>query len=59
MYIQSIQLGAENRLETRDKLLRIRGFQGVSGRTSILPNGESDKNLFTMKITKKKIVEDN
>ena len=59
MYIQSIQLGAENRLETRDKLLRIRGFQGVSGRTSILPNGEADKNLFTMKIIKKKISEDN
>jgi hypothetical protein len=43
----------------RDRLFSIRGFQGVSGRTTIQPTGEADKNLFILKINKKKIVEDN
>ena len=59
MFIKSIQLGAKNRIQVRDELLKIRGFRGVSGKTTILPNGEADKKLFTMKIIKKKIVEDN
>ena len=59
MFIRAIQLGAQHRLQVREKLLRTHGFQGVSGRTTILPSGEADKNLFTMKIVKKKIMEDN
>lgn len=59
MFVQAIQSGAQNRLQVRSKLIAIRGFQGVSGRTSILPNGEADKILFTMKIIKKKIMEAN
>ena len=59
MFVQSIKSGATNRRQIREKLIGIRGFQGVSGRTNILPNGESDKNLFIMKIIKKKITEDN
>ena len=59
MFIKSIQSGAENRIQVRDKLLKIRGFPGVSGKTTILANGEADKKLFTIKIIKKKIMEDN
>ena len=59
MFIKSLQSGAENRIQVRDKLLKIRGFPGVSGKTTILANGEADKKLFTIKIIKKKIMEDN
>jgi len=40
-------------------LLQIRGFQGVSGKTTILSTGEAEKKLFAMKIVKRKIVEAN
>jgi branched-chain amino acid transport system substrate-binding protein len=59
MFIQIIRSGAQNRLQVRDHLFSIRGFQGVSGQTTILPTGEADKNLFILKISKKKVVEDN
>jgi ABC-type branched-subunit amino acid transport system substrate-binding protein len=59
MFIQVIRSGAQNRLQVRDHLISIREFQGVSGRTTILPTGEADKNLFILKINKKRVVEDN
>jgi len=59
MFIQVIRSGAQNRLQVRDHLSSIRGFQGVSGQTTILSTGEADKNLFILKISKKKMVEDN
>ncbi|MCH8157445.1 MAG: penicillin-binding protein activator, partial [Nitrospinae bacterium] len=40
MFLKVIESGAQNRIQVREQLLRIRGFQGVSGRTTILPNGE-------------------
>ena len=59
MYIQSIRSGAKNRIQVKDALLRIRKFMGASGETEILPTGEADKKLFTMKVIKTKIVEAN
>ncbi|KMP10338.1 hypothetical protein UZ36_07950, partial [Candidatus Nitromaritima sp. SCGC AAA799-C22] len=59
MFMQAIRSGARNRLEVRNQLSRIRNFHGVSGKTTILPTGESEKKLFTLKIIKKKITEDN
>jgi len=59
MFVKVIKAGAKNRLQVRDKLSRISGFRGVSGKTTILPSGEADKKLFTMKINKKKITEGN
>jgi|TARA_Y100000031_G_scaffold84226_1_gene92646 ABC-type branched-subunit amino acid transport system substrate-binding protein len=59
MFIQIIRSGARNRLQVRDHLFSIREFQGVSGRTTILPTGEADKNLFILKINEKRMVEDN
>lgn len=58
MFIKAIRSGADNRLQIKEKLARIQGFKGASGRTTILPSGEVDKKLFTMRINKKKIVED-
>jgi len=59
MFFKTIHSGAKNRLQVKKELLQIRRFQGVSGETTILPTGESEKKLFVMKIVKKKIVEDN
>jgi ABC-type branched-subunit amino acid transport system substrate-binding protein len=59
MYIQSIRSGAKNRIQVKDALFKIRNFMGASGETAILPTGEADKKLFTMKIVKNKIVEAN
>ena len=59
MFVDAIRSGANNRLQIKGKLTRIRGFRGVSGRTTILPSGEVNKKLFTVKINKKKIMEDN
>ena len=59
MFIKAIRSGANNRLQIKDNLARIRGFRGVSGRTTILHRGEADKKLLIMKINKKKIIEDN
>jgi branched-chain amino acid transport system substrate-binding protein len=59
MYIQSIRFGAKNRIQVKDALSKIRNFMGASGETSILPTGEADKKLFTMKVIKTKIVEAN
>jgi len=59
MLIKTIHSGAKNRIQVKKRLLQIRGFQGVSGKTTILPTGEAEKKLFAMKIVKKKIVEAN
>jgi ABC-type branched-subunit amino acid transport system substrate-binding protein len=59
MYIQSIRSGAKSRIQVKDALLKIRNFMGASGETAILPTGEVDKKLFTMKIIKNKILEAN
>ena len=59
MFIQAIRSGANNRLQIKDKLNKIRGFKGVSGSTTILPSGEADKKLFTVKINKRKVTEVN
>ena len=59
MFFKTIHSGARNRLQVKSELLQIRRFRGVSGETTILPTGEAEKKLFTMKIVKKKIVEDN
>ena len=59
MFVKTIHSGAKNRLQVKKELLQIRRFQGVSVKTTILPTGEAEKTLFTMKIIKKKIVENN
>ena len=59
MFFKTIRSGAKNRLQVKKELLKIRRFQGVSGETTILSTGEAEKTLFTMKIVKNKIFEDN
>ena len=59
LIIKTILSGARNRIQVKKELMRIRGFNGVTGETTILPSGEVEKKIFTMKITGKKISEDN
>lgn len=59
LIIKTILSGARNRIQVKKELMQIRGFNGVTGETTILPSGEVEKKIFTMKITGKKISEDN
>lgn len=59
MFIEIVLSGVTNRVGVRDRLYAIRDFPGVSGLTTILPSGESDKRLFTLKVEQKSIVEVN
>ena len=59
MLISTIHSGAKNRMQVKKALLQIRNFQGVSGETTFLATGESEKKLFAMKVVRKKIVEAN
>ncbi len=57
IYIHIIGEGASNRLAVHERLKEITDYPGVSGKTSILPTGDSKKDLFTLKVKRKKIVE--
>ena len=57
IFIQIIEKGADNRLQVREQLAAIRDYPGVSGKTTILPSGDSEKELFTLIVSRKKIVE--
>ncbi|MBW2702441.1 MAG: penicillin-binding protein activator [Deltaproteobacteria bacterium] len=41
----------------REALLQIKKFEAATGRTTFLPNGEADKELFLLRIKKEEIVE--
>jgi len=53
--IQSILKGANNRIEVKKHLDALQGYPGVSGKTSILPDGDSEKELFTLRIKNRKV----
>ena len=59
MFIKAIRSGANNRLQTKNELTKTRLYRGASGSTTILPSGEADKKLFTVKINKRKVTEVN
>jgi ABC-type branched-subunit amino acid transport system substrate-binding protein len=57
IYIHIIGEGASNRLTVRERLKEITDYPGVSGKTSILSTGDSTKDLFTLQVKRKKIIE--
>ncbi|MFQ5451556.1 MAG: penicillin-binding protein activator [Nitrospinaceae bacterium] len=59
MVIGLILKGADNRKKIQKRLYTIHGFQGVSGTTTILPSGDSEKKLFALKIKGRKFVQAN
>ena len=57
IYIQLIGEGASNRLAVHERLKEITDYPGVSGKTSILSTGDSEKDMFTLQVIRKKIIE--
>jgi ABC-type branched-subunit amino acid transport system substrate-binding protein len=48
--IQSILKGASNRIEVKKDLDTLQDYPGVSGKTTLLSGGDSEKELFTLRI---------
>ncbi|MFQ5482635.1 MAG: penicillin-binding protein activator [Nitrospinaceae bacterium] len=57
--IKLMRQGAENRLDILDGLPEIKEFPGVSGRTTLLPSGDSEKELVKLRIKGFQIVQTN
>jgi len=56
---QAIIAGANNRVKLKNKLLQVKNYPGVTGRTDITKSGDSEKNIFALTVRRKKIVEEN
>jgi branched-chain amino acid transport system substrate-binding protein len=59
IFFKSITSGADNRLKLRESLIRLKNYPGVTGETSLLESGESDKKIFVLTVKRKNIVEIN
>ena len=55
MMIQGILEGADNRNKVKEHLSGIKNYPGISGTTTLLPTGDSEKNLFTLRIKNRKV----
>ncbi len=53
--IESILQGATNRIEVKERLNALQNYPGVSGKTTLLPGGDSEKELFTLRIKNRKV----
>ncbi len=51
--------GARAREDIKDALFMVKDYPGVSGKTTILPSGDSEKSLYILTIKNKKIVQIN
>ena len=59
IFFKSIVSGANNRLKLRDSLVKVKNYSGVTGKTSMLESGDSEKHIFALTVKRKKIVEEN
>ena len=59
MFIKIIRAGADNRIKMWENLKIVKNFPGVTGKTTLLPSGDSEKNIFALTIKRKKIVQEN
>ncbi len=59
MILNLVRNGVKNRLQLRNRLFSVKEFSGVSGSASILGSGDSEKNLFIMKVKRRQIVQAN
>lgn len=53
--IQGVLEGADNRLKLKESLDGVKSFPGISGTTTLLPSGDSEKQLFTLRIKNRKV----
>jgi branched-chain amino acid transport system substrate-binding protein len=59
IFFKSIISGADNRLKLRESLIKVKNYPGVTGETSLLESGESEKKIFVLTVKRKNIVENN
>jgi branched-chain amino acid transport system substrate-binding protein len=57
--INSILAGVDNRIKMKESLGIVENFPGVTGKTTILESGDSQKNIFALTVKRKKIVQQN
>jgi ABC-type branched-subunit amino acid transport system substrate-binding protein/TolA-binding protein len=57
--INNILAGAGNRIKMKESLKTVKNFRGVTGNTTLLPSGDSEKNIFALTVKRKKIVQQN
>ena len=58
MIFQTVsQPEVNSRMELKDHLLNIRNYNGVTGLTSFMPNGEAAKKLYLFRVEKDEFVE--
>jgi len=53
--IQGILEGADNRIKVKERLEGVKNYPGISGTTTLLPTGDSEKRLFTLRIKNRKV----
>ena len=56
---QAIISGGDNRLKLKNNLLKVKNYLGVTGKTDIMESGDSEKDIFTLTVRRKKFVEEN
>ena len=59
IFIKIIRAGADNRIKMRENLKIVKNFPGVTGKTTLLPSGDSEKKIFALTIKRKKIFQKN
>ncbi len=57
--IDIILAGAGNRTKMKESLKTVKNFPGVTGKTTLLPSGDSEKNIYVLTVKRKKIVQQN
>lgn len=57
MILRFIRSGIRSREDVKEALLRLKEYPGVSGYTTILPSGDSRKELFILTVEEGKIVQ--
>jgi branched-chain amino acid transport system substrate-binding protein len=57
--INNILAGAGNRIKLKESLKTVKNFPGVTGNTTLLPSGDSEKNIFALTVKRKEIVQQN
>ena len=53
--INNILAGAGNRIKMKESLKAVKNFPGVTGNTTLLPSGDSEKNIFALTVKRKKL----
>ena len=59
MILKTVAEGARNRLEVKQGLESITNYPGVSGKTTVLPNGDVERSLVKLSVVNGEIVQVN